>query len=55
MLEPRSGLGENGTGVILDQKESLVANSYIAEYGFNMIASDKISLDRRIKDTRPAE
>ena len=27
----------------------------IAEFGFNMVASDKISLDRRIKDTRPAE
>ena len=55
VLEPRSGPGENGTAVILDNKEMQLANSFIAEFGFNMIASDKISLDRRIKDTRPAE
>ncbi len=27
----------------------------VREYGFNMVASGKISMDRRIKDTRHAE
>ena len=54
-LEPRSGPGENGEGVTLDASEKKKAQRLIAEFGFNMVASDKISLDRRIKDTRPAE
>ncbi len=55
VLEPRSGPGENGEGVTLDQSEKQKAQKLIGEFGFNMVASDKISLDRRIKDTRPAE
>ncbi|CAF4237731.1 unnamed protein product, partial [Rotaria magnacalcarata] len=27
----------------------------VAEYGFNEVASEKISLDRRARDTRPQE
>lgn len=44
-----------GVPVILSPEEEEQARPTIARYGFNMIASDKISLDRRIKDTRPAE
>ena len=53
--EPRVGPGENGAGVNLDDAEKRSAQSLIGVYGFNMVASDKISLDRRIKDTRPEE
>ena len=55
ILEPRSGPGENGEGVTLDASEKQNAQRLIGEFGFNMVASDKISLDRRIKDTRPDE
>ncbi|CAF0785340.1 unnamed protein product [Didymodactylos carnosus] len=51
----RTGPGENGAGITLDADEDRKAQQTIARYGFNMVASDKISLDRRIKDTRPAE
>jgi CO dehydrogenase/acetyl-CoA synthase delta subunit len=54
-LVPRLGLGEDGLGVQLDSSEESRARRTVAEFGFNMVASDKISLDRRIKDTRPNE
>ena len=54
-MEKRTGPGENGAGVSLDALEQSGAQRLIGEFGFNMVASDKISLDRRIKDTRPAE
>lgn len=41
--------------MVLSPSEQAAAQRTITEYGFNMIASDKISMDRRIKDTRPAE
>lgn len=44
-----------GVPVILSAEEEREAKRTITNYGFNMVASDKISLDRRIKDTRPAE
>lgn len=53
--EPRSGPGENGEGVSLAPSEKAEGDRSVREFGFNMVASDKISLDRRIKDTRPAE
>lgn len=46
---------KKGEPVILTAAEESAAEQTIAHYGFNMVASDKISLDRRIKDTRPAE
>ena len=54
-LPLRSGPGEEGFGVHLDASEKNAASRTVAEFGFNMVASDKISLDRRIKDTRPDE
>ena len=52
-LEPRSGPGEGGDGVSLSNNEKAAGEQSVREYGFNMVVSDKISLDRRIKDTRP--
>ena len=54
-LPPRSGPGEDGVAVILDPSEKAAADASIREFGFNMVASDKISLDRRVKDTRNPE
>lgn len=44
-----------GVPVILSAAEEAKAQATITQYGFNMVASDKISMDRSIKDTRPAE
>jgi hypothetical protein len=44
-----------GVPVKLTAQEEIDAQKSIHHYGFNMVASDKISLDRRIKDTRPSE
>jgi hypothetical protein len=46
---------EIGVPVILSASEEKAAQKTITQYGFNMVASDKISMDRRIKDTRPEE
>lgn len=54
-LKPRVGPGENGEGVTLLPNEKSKAAKTIREFGFNMVASDKISLDRSIKDTRNKE
>lgn len=48
----RTGLGENGEGIELDQKDLEHANQSISEFGFNMVVSDKLSFQRRLKDTR---
>ncbi len=55
ILDYRSGPGENGEGVTLKTNEKAKADKSVREYGFNMVASEKISLDRRIKDTRHQE
>lgn len=44
-----------GVAVTLTEEEERKARGTITQYGFNMVVSDKISMDRRIKDTRPAE
>ncbi|CAF0754632.1 unnamed protein product [Rotaria sordida] len=51
----QSGPGEGGTPVIVSAAEEQEAQRTITRYGFNMVASDKISLDRQIKDTRLEE
>ena len=53
--ERRSGPGEGGVAVQTEPEARGRADATVREFGFNMYASDKISLDRRIKDTRPAE
>lgn len=53
--EKRDGPGEGGVGVNTEPEARGRADATVREFGFNMYASDKISLDRRIKDTRPAE
>jgi len=48
-----SGPGEDGEGVQLHgEEERKRGEQSVAEYGFNEVASDKISLDRRARDTR---
>jgi hypothetical protein len=54
-LEERTGVGEGGVPVQADPSEKSKADQTVREFGFNMVVSDKISLDRRIKDTRPDE
>ena len=50
-----SSLIHLGVPVIVSAEEESKAQASISQYGFNMVASDKISMDRRIKDTRPDE
>ena len=52
VLHRRKGPGENGEGVVLTNSEKDKAKKSISEFGFNMVASDKISFLRRLKDTR---
>ncbi|CAF1391767.1 unnamed protein product [Rotaria sordida] len=48
--------GENGEGVQLQgEEEKKLGDKSVAEYGFNEVASEKISLDRHARDTRPEE
>jgi len=48
-----SGPGEDGEGVQLQgEEEKKLGEKSVAEYGFNEVASEKISLDRRARDTR---
>lgn len=51
----REGPGENGVAYRLPASEQKQAQAGNHEYGFNQLASDKISLDRIIPDTRPDE
>ena len=52
----RTGPGENGEGVEITLFDDIYgAQRSVAEYGFNMVISDKISLDRRARDTRQRE
>lgn len=53
--EKREGPGEDGVAVHLSKEEARKAQRGNREYGFNQMASDMISLDRAIPDTRPAE
>lgn len=51
----RSGPGEYGEPVYLTSKEKQKAKAVIKEFGFNLVASDKISLNRLPKDLRHPE
>ncbi|XP_064600145.1 N-acetylgalactosaminyltransferase 7-like [Liolophura sinensis] len=50
-----SGPGENGEPVYTTMEEKAAADKSIRDYGFNMVASDKVSLDRVVPDTRMEE
>lgn len=54
-VEGRSGAGEMGKAVHLTPEEKQRSQRWQREFGFNMIASDKVSLTRNIPDTRPDE
>ena len=47
-----TGPGEYGEGVQLKGEEIKKGEESVAEYGFNEVASEKISLDRHARDTR---
>ena len=48
-----SGPGEDGAGVQLQgDEEKKLGEQSVSDYGFNEVASEKISLDRRARDTR---
>lgn len=52
----RKGLGEQGQAVILtNESEKERSKVMIKEFSYNTVASDKISLDRSINDTRPRD
>ncbi|WKY00836.1 hypothetical protein Q1695_015116 [Nippostrongylus brasiliensis] len=51
----RSGPGENGAPVILEGEEKRIAEQQMKKYFMNVLASDKISLDRSIPDSRSRE
>jgi hypothetical protein len=46
------GPGENGEGVQLQGEEKKLGEKSVSDYGFNEVASEKISLDRHARDTR---
>jgi hypothetical protein len=52
---PRVGPGENGEPVTLAPEEQKIADEKWKNASFNVVASDKIALDRAIPDTRREE
>lgn len=48
------GPGEQGAGVILEGKEKELGDESFKKWFMNLYASDKISLDRSLKDQRSA-
>ncbi|XP_050418639.2 probable N-acetylgalactosaminyltransferase 9 isoform X1 [Patella vulgata] len=48
----RSGPGEYGVPVILEGEEKKRADGLMAKEAFNIVASDKIALDRAVRDVR---
>ena len=55
LLCRRAGAGEYGEAVELDASLNGQVKDVIGEFGFNLIASDRISLDRAPKDLRHQE
>ena len=47
-----TGLGEKGTGVIVPFLQMTAQKSGYKQHGFNLVASDRISLQRSLKDYR---
>lgn len=50
--DKREGAGERGKAVLLEGEEKTLADSLFKKEAFNIIASDKIALDRSIPDVR---
>ena len=48
----KTGPGEGGKVVVLSPDEQKEADRLFAKEAFNIVASDKIAMDRRIPDTR---
>lgn len=46
------GPGEQGTGVVLEGKEKVLGEESMKKWFMNLYASDKISLDRSLRDQR---
>ena len=44
--------GENGEAVYVSMAEKAAADRSVQEFGFNMVASDQIAMDRNVPDTR---
>ena len=51
----QSGPGENGTAVILSEEEQLIADKQLSEISYNVVAGNKIAMDRSLPDVRPKE
>ncbi|KAJ8308667.1 hypothetical protein KUTeg_013541 [Tegillarca granosa] len=51
----RNGPGEKGQPVYTSMEEKIKADQSVREFGFNMVNSDKIAMDRTIPDTRMEE
>ena len=47
--------GEGGEPVYTSMEEKMAADRSVREFGFNMVVSDKIAMDRTIPDTRMDE
>lgn len=47
--------GDGGQAVYTGMEEKIQADKSVREYGFNMINSDKIAMNRTIPDTRLEE
>ncbi len=45
-------IGEGGEPVYTSMAEKSAVDRSVREFGFNMLASDKIAMDRNIPDTR---
>lgn len=54
-LPTRTGPGEYGAPVTHSREEQPAVDAAIKEFGFNMVNSDKVSLDRYPKDLRHQE
>ena len=48
----KSGPGENGTAVVLDTLEQRIADEQMKNISYNVIAGNKVVLDRSIPDYR---
>lgn len=48
----KTGPGEGGEAVVLSPEEQKEADRLFNKEAFNIVASDKIAMDRRIPDTR---